>query len=204
MKTIFLHGALGKEFGKSFTCAVNGPAEAIRLLEANFPGRFFNAIKDRWFRVRLVKGGNVREIVTDDVFLMRTGADEIHFEPIIAGGIKGLFGLFFGLPLLGQAFAPLGLTLGGAGTAGAAAGAFGGIGSVLLGITVLGVIYLISSALAPKDQKDRAKDDEKPSFIFDGPVNVVEQGGPVPLVYGIIRTGSTVVAGGIQVEQLSV
>jgi predicted phage tail protein len=203
MKTIYLHGSLAEQFGESFTAAVKGPAEAIKLLEANFPGRFVNAIKEKWFRVRVVKGDQSDEIVHDEVFLMQSGAEEIHFEPIIAGGIKGLFGLFFGLPLIGQAFAPLGLSLGGAGAA-AGVGAFGGIGQILLGITVLGVIYLISSALAPKTASEKAKDDEKPSFLFDGPVNVTEQGGPVPLVYGEIRTGSTVVAGGIQVEQLSV
>lgn len=205
MKTIHLHGSLATEFGSLFEVAVSGPAEAIRLLEANFPGRFVRAIYEKWFKIRCVRRDGVsRDIVNESELLMSTGADEIHIEPIVSGGIKGLFGLFFGLPLIGQVFAPLGLSLGGGAGAIGAAGAFGGIGQILTGIALLGVIYLISSALAPKDPKDKAKEDEKPSFIFDGPVNVVEQGGPVPLVYGLIRTGSTVVAGGIEIEQLAV
>ncbi len=203
MKTIHLHGSLARDFGQRFDAAVSGPAEAIRLLEANFPGRFINAVKEKWFRVRVVTNHVVREIVDDAQFLMCTGADEIHIEPIVSGGFKGLFGLFFSLPLIGQAFAPLGLSLAGQAGALGAAGAFGGVGQILLGVTLLGVIYLISSAIAPKDPTEKAKDDEKPSFLFDGPVNVVEQGGPVPLVYGEITTGSTVVAGGIQIENLS-
>lgn len=204
MKTIYLHGSLAAEFGSMFQAVVSGPAEAIRLLEANFPGRFVKAIYEKWFQVRCVAcGGEAREIVDESELLMSTGADEIHIEPIVSGGIKGLFGLFFGLPVIGSVFAPLGLSFGGAGAIGAA-GAFGGIGQILTGIALLGVIYLISSALAPKDPKEKAKEDEKPSFLFDGPVNVVEQGGPVPLVYGLIRTGSTVVAGGIEIEKLAV
>ena len=80
----------------------------------------------------------------------------------------------------------------------------------------LGDRFCISGSLSLGDLLDqlgtRAEGPERQSegrretvvHILDGPVNVVEQGGPVPLVYGIIRTGSTVVAGGIQVEQLSV
>lgn len=206
MKTLHLHGALAKQFGSEFQLAVSGPAEAIRLMEANFPGQFVKAIVNKWFRVRVGKKTQELRDISECEVLMQSADDEIHIEPVVAGGIKGLFGLFFGVPLLGSIFAPLGLPFGGAfGAAGGAfgfgaGGALGGFGSIALGLALLGVIYLISSAIAPDEPAKDEDKDAKPSFLFNGPVNVQEQGVAVPLVYGRIRTGSVVVAGGISVE----
>ena len=96
---------------------------------------------------------------------------------------------------LGGAF---GAGAGGLGIFGAGAGgAFGGFGSIFLGLAVVGVLMLISSALAPKDAAESNGPDERPSFLFDGATNVTEQGGPVPVVYGRIRVGSVLIAGAL-------
>lgn len=207
MKTLHLYGSLAEEFGATFQMDVSGPAEAMRLMECNFPGKFVKAVLNKWFRIRC--GNN--EILEDEELLMSTAAEEIHIEPLVGGGIKGLFGLFLGLPGLGAAFAPLGIPLGGAfGAAGAGGGflglggALGGFGTILQGVALLGVIYLISTALQPDAPEDKGDQDERASFLFDGAINSTQQGGPVPLVYGEIRTGSVLVAGGINIEDLSV
>jgi len=59
--------------------------------------------------------------------------------------------------------------------------------------------------LRPKIKTPSANDrqDQKTSFVFDGPVNVTEQGHPVPLVYGQVRTGSVVVSAGIETTDLT-
>lgn len=201
MKTLYLHGSLAEQFGPSFRMDVSGPAEAIRLMQVNFPG-FIDAIRGKWFEFRCGR----RVLIYDEEVMMGTHADEIHIEPIIEGNIKGLFGLFAGLPVVGAAFAPLGIPLGGAfgGAAGAGAlGALGGFGALLKGVLLLGVLYLVSSALQPDSPGDREEPSERPSFIFDGAVNTTKQGGPVPLVYGEIRTGSVLIQGGINIEDLS-
>lgn len=207
MKTLHLHGSLAEDFGSTFQMNVSGPAEAIRLMECNFPGRFVKAVINKWFHIRC----GTREVLDTDELLMSTSADDIHIEPILGGGIKGLFGLFLGLPGLGAAFAPLGIPLGGAfGAAGASGGllglggALGGFGTILQGVALLGVIYLISTALQPDAPEDNEGPDERASFLFDGAVNATRQGGPVPLVYGELRTGSVLIAGGIDIEDLSV
>lgn len=217
MKTLFLHGALKEQFGESFRMAVAGPAEAIRLMEANFPGVFVKALAGKWFRVRCGDRYLPRDSDTDELagcrqIALHCSESEIHIEPVVAGGLKGLFGLFFGLPLLGSVFTPLGLPLGGAfgGGAGggllgfAGGGALGGIGQIGLGLALLGVIYLISSALQPDEPEDKGPEDERPSFLFNGGVNVTEQGGAVPVLFGEMRVGSVLVAGGIAIEDLSV
>jgi predicted phage tail protein len=198
MKTLYLYGALGAEFGTNYRLAVETPAEAIRLMEANFPGRFAAAMKEKWFRVsRRAEGA----CITECELHMPSGADEIHIEPIIQGGLKPIFGLFFGATGLGSIFTPLGLPALGGGLG--FGGALGGFGQIAIGLTILGVIALISSALSPKQDEDK-KEDERSSFLFNGAVNQSEQGGPVPVVYGQIIVGSVVISGGISVEDQSV
>lgn len=202
MKTIILHGHLAQKFGATFRMAVETPAEAMRLLQANF----------RDFR-ETVAGGYYRfttrnPLIEDQLFLPIVG-DTLHIEPVVGGSFKGLFALFLGIPLAGGLFAPLGLggglfgggAAGGLFGAGAAGGLFGG-SSFLLGLTLLGVTLLLGAALAPDDADERGDPDERASFIFDGPVNVNEQGGPVPLVYGRMRTGSVVIYGSLDIEDV--
>ena len=47
-----------------------------------------------------------------------------------------------------------------------------------------------------------ATQQDKNSFFFNGPVNVIQQGGPVRVVYGRMRVGSTVISSGLNVEQI--
>lgn len=202
MKTIILHGHLAQKYGERFLLAVSTPAEAMRCLQANFPD-FRKTITGGYYQFV-----TTAKLIEDQLFLPIAGP-ELHIEPVVGGSFKGLFALFLGLPLAGGIFAPLGLggglfgggAAGGLFGAGAAGGLFGG-SSFLLGLTLLGVTLLLGAALAPDDPDDRGDPDERSSFIFDGPVNVNEQGGPVPLVYGRIRTGSVVIFGGIKVEEV--
>lgn len=60
----------------------------------------------------------------------------------------------------------------------------------------LGALLSPSPNLAqPAQQAQDAS--SKQSFLFNGAVNVAEQGGPVQIVYGKMRTGSTVISAGI-------
>lgn len=72
--------------------------------------------------------------------------------------------------------------------------------SVVVGM-VLGAI-VAALAPSPKTSAGAEGPDERPSFLYNGAVNVVEQGYPVPLVYGIHTTGSVVISAGIDVAQL--
>lgn len=79
-----------------------------------------------------------------------------------------------------------------------------GIGMIQGAMFVAGGLMMIYTAMTMPSASDaRAASDEKPSFIFNNAVNVLEQGGAVPLVYGRFKTGSTVVSAGINTEQLS-
>lgn len=201
MKTLILYGPLADKYGERFPMDVQTPSEAMRLMQANFPD-FRSTITGNTYKFSIETG----PIFEDQLFMNFSGS-EIHMEPLLGGSFKGLFGLFLGLPLVSTVFAPLGLGGGlfGGGAAGglfgatAAGGLFGG-GSFLLGIALLGITVLLASALND-DEEEKGDPDERASFLFNGAVNVNEQGGPVPLVYGRVRTGSVVIHGGLNVEK---
>lgn len=66
-----------------------------------------------------------------------------------------------------------------------------------------GVGLLLGGLFMPKNQQQADKPDERASFVFNQAVNTIEQGGPVPLVYGRTLTGSTVLSSGIDAERLA-
>lgn len=78
------------------------------------------------------------------------------------------------------------------------------ISAAVTNLAVSVVVGLVSSALSasPDTSSGSEKADQRPSFLFNGAVNVVEQGYPVPLVYGIHTAGSIVVSAGVDVAEL--
>ena len=78
------------------------------------------------------------------------------------------------------------------------------VATVALNIAIAVTLSYVASILAPSPSTTDggAGPAQRPSFLFNGAVNVVEQGYPVPLVYGIHTTGSVVVSVGVDVAEL--
>jgi hypothetical protein len=66
------------------------------------------------------------------------------------------------------------------------------------------VIGLVMNVLAPSADTSGggAKADERPSFLYNGAINVIEQGYAVPIVYGTHMTGSIVVSAGVDITEM--
>jgi predicted phage tail protein len=75
------------------------------------------------------------------------------------------------------------------------------IGWMLVGAVVVAAVALaFMPTIKPPDAKNRENNDT--NFLFDGPVNVTEQGHPVPLVFGRWRCGSVVVSSGVETTDI--
>lgn len=181
MKRIILHGSL-KKFGESFELEVKTAAEAVRAIGVQVPG-FMQAIRNGdWhvFRGGVKKGNDIRE---DEIDLGVGKAGEIHIMPVMSGA-GSTFNIIAGVILI--ALAP-----------------FTGGATLAPGIALLGAGVVQMLTPVPSTDKYEEKNvQERPSFLFDGPVNTSTQGLPVPLIYGRVRTGSAVVSAGMTAEQL--
>jgi predicted phage tail protein len=196
MKTIVLHGQLGKEFGKKHKMDVKTAAEAVRALIANFPAieRFLLERKEFGYRVKVG-----REVVANLHDLSNpVSSQTISFTPVIlgAGGSLGRIALG-GALIFAATFNPLAFFGGSALLTGTAATIAIGVGASL-------VLGGVSSMLAPKPKtmEPGNRPENKPSYNFNGPVNTIAQGNPVPVGYGRMIVGGAVISAGITTEEI--
>ena len=212
LRKIKLYGELAKEIGhKEFEdINVANVAEAVSFLINNFP-ELEKHMATRYYKV----------IANNE----ETGADELHdpigksdisFVPVISGS-GGNFGkVLLGVALIGLSFTPMGAGLfaggsgaglaGGGGLIGAtglyAAGAYGSaaLGLIGAGLVLSGVSGMLFPV--PKQPEFSSEQDPRLSFSFSGTQQTSRAGTPVPIVYGEIFTGSVVISGGVDTEQV--
>lgn len=172
--TIRVHGPLGEKYGLEHRFNIRTPREAIDALDANYPGfrRDFLAIE----RYALLADGDWRD---DEASALLPVSREIDLHPIIEGRISGLI------------------------ISGVAALIGPGIAATIIGTALtIGLLVGVSLLLTPKAKKPNADTEKDDSYMFSGPENVVEQGVPVPLVYGHCFVGSVVASFGAEVTEL--
>lgn len=174
LNKITLEGRLAKKFGGEFYFDVNSVAEAFRALCSQLKG--FRQEYDRGAYQVFRKFGMKKYLITQESSALCLGDDEIIISPAIAGGGVDITPIIEILP---------GGTL------------------ITRGSQELSEYFLspMLDAVAGA-YSSRGRPDQKPSFIYNGPVNTAEQGLPVPLVYGTMRVGSVVVSAGIVAEEI--
>ena len=109
----------------------------------------------------------------------------LHIIPSVEGGAPAIAGVII---------AAVGAT-------GAAAIAIEIATMILVTVALAGISMLMTSSPQLSNPAQQAQDaSTKQSFLFNGAVNVTEQGGIVQIVYGKMRVGSTVISAGITTE----
>lgn len=207
MTLITLHGKLGEVVNrKNWKLKVNSVKEALHAIDTQSKNKLRNYLleaenKSLEYKVIVndkeietsedISLENLEKIQDSELFLDNTNIRSLDIVPIIkgAGGggggqnTKGILGVVLGVLLIAAgitlAILPGGQIFG-------AALIIAGIGLVAAGITIL--------LMKPPEFEDFRKIDNgnggKPSYLFDGPTNVLGEGGPVPIGYGKMKIGS--------------
>lgn len=137
--------------------------------------------------IGLEKQGQVRFIAPIELKADLTGYDAVHIIPDIKGSGEVIAVAVFGLAATGSTAAII-------------------VGAII-NIAISFVISAIVQALAPKPDmtnQNTGRPDDVPSYIFNGPVNVTEEGYPLGYNFGTFRSGGTVISSGIYVEEIPV
>lgn len=197
MKTIYLHGELAKRYGdEPIMLDVATPHMLAKALCHRFGVEFKQYFKETYFKF-VVKEEDKEVYITDEMSAVREMDDdaEVHITPAVEGSGR------FGQIILGVILIVVGVAI-----SGFSFGTLTPLGQVFVGAGVGLVIGGIAQLLMPTPKiddytkADRAEN--QPNFVFNGGVNVYEQGGPVPLVYGRVEAGSVVISAGFNVEQI--
>ena len=200
LRKIKLYGELAKFVGhKEFEVKADTLRHAVSFLINNFEGieKYMNP---RHYQVKI---GNYA--VDESELSYPIGQEDIHFIPVIAGAGRGVGKILLGAALIGLAFVvPGGLTL--------SSGISTGFGFANAGFLAKSLVY-VGASLAlqggsellfplPKPPKFESEEDPRLSFSFGGTQQTGRAGTPVPLVYGEKFTGSVVISGSIDTEQV--
>ena len=203
-RKIKLYGKLAEFVGfKEFDVEIKSVAQAVSFLINNFP-HLESYMSPNYYQVKV---GNY-DIIEDEIHYP-TGKDDIHFVPVITGAGRGFGKVLLGAALIGLSFISFGGApgLGAAFKGGFTAAKFAKVGFISKGLAGLGtalVLQGVSEMLfpLPKPPKFESEEDPRLSFSFGGTQQTGRAGTPVPLVYGEIFTGSVVISGGVDTEQV--
>ena len=204
LRKLKLYGELAEFVGhKEFEIQVDSLAKAVSFLINNFPQveKFMNP---QYYQVKV---GNYA--VDQEEIHHPIGQADIHIVPVIAGAGRGVGKVLLGAALIAGAFMTGGVSftfaqvpLANAGAITGITGSFIGKAAVYLGASL--VLSGVSDMLfpLPKPKEFKSEQDPQLSFSFSGTQNTSRAGTPVPIVYGEIVTGSVVISGAVDTQQV--
>ena len=201
LRKLKLYGELAEFVGhKEFEIQVDSLAKAVSFLVNNFP-QVEKYMNPQYYQVKV---GNYA--VDKDEIHHPIGQEDIHIVPVIAGAGRGAGKILLGAALIAGAFIisphlSFSFSKGFAGTSFAKAG-FIAKSAVYLGTSL--VLSGVSDMLfpLPKPKEFKSEQDPQLSFSFSGTQNTSRAGTPVPIVYGEIVTGSVVISGAVDTQQV--
>jgi len=211
MKVVKVYGALKKRLGGqgTFELDVNTPAEAIKALTANFQGL------DKWmvdseqhgvgYKVQLGKE-MIGEEQIESLLHPWSEREVFSITPVVTGAGRGFTNILIGAALIGLAFATagasasLGFSASSAGVGFTAAEGFA-IYAQLANFGLLMVLGGIAQMLSPTDELDMKEATHLQNYSFSGIVNTSQVGTPVPIAYGRVFVGSSVISSDLETVQ---
>ena len=202
LRKLKLYGELAEFVGhKEFEIQVDSLAKAVSFLVNNFPQieKYMNPQNYQ------VKVGNYA--VNEEEIHHPIGQEDIHIVPVISGAGSGTGKFLLGAALIAGAFfvpvAAGNISL----AAGFKAGSFAKVGLLSKSMLYLGASLAIQGVTEmlfplPKPKEFKSEQDPQLSFSFSGTQNTSRAGTPVPIVYGEIITGSVVISGAVDTQQV--
>lgn len=189
LTTVILGGPLGKKYGRRFEFMLHRPIDAIKALHCNFPDFVETmqgyAEKGMEFRITDLSDGR-RDLSLDESTAVNQ-PKVLRLAPVVAGASEQTAKANTQLAIA-TVLAVAAIALSSGTTA----------PWVVQALAAMSVSFAIQGALghyaAHQSKKNKKEQKEKnPSNLFSSQENVTEAGGPVPVGYGEMMIGSTVI-----------
>jgi predicted phage tail protein len=205
MTQVKLMGEMGERFGSEWECVDTNVRDILKCINIQTEGlqEYLLDCHNKNIEFSIQSGDNLIEEFPE--LYLNIAREELIITPVPAGSGKGLGKLIAGLLLLAAfLFMPgLGAAMTSGGAAGASVAAGGAAGSISvagalasgaalnlggMAVMMLGV-NLGLMGLAEMSAPDPDATTNDPSYLFNGAQNHIEQGKPVPLLYGELTIG---------------
>ena len=203
LRKLKLYGELAEFIGhKEFEIQVDSLAKAVSFLVNNFP-QIEKYMNPQYYQVKVGNYAVDKEEIHHPI-----GQEDIHIVPVIAGAGRGGLGkILLGAALIaGAFFVPV--AAGNIGlAAGIKAGSLAKVGFLSKTMLLVGANLALTGVSEmlfpmPKPKEFKSEQDPQLSFSFSGTQNTSRAGTPVPIVYGEIVTGSVVISGAVDTQQV--
>lgn len=208
MKTVYLHGDLGKRYTRKLEVDAKTIPEIMWALECNLDGFFEHMYKLRSEGTEYIMLSNYKpekseetraeDLITPQSYEINYTSKEIHLVCGIQGGVVVT-------PLVGAIVGGLG-TLGGAlSTAlgfGGAAGGFTAAGFFKAIAVSVAISFVMQALFKPPEPPKPGEQISTKSYLLSGAQNKTAQGVPVPLGYGRLKIGATVISARKETKRL--
>ena len=189
LTTVILGGPLGKKYGRRFEFMLHRPIDAIKALHCNFPDfvETMQGYADKGMEFRITDLSNGRRDLSLDESTTLNRPKVLRLAPVVAGASEQTAKANTQLAIA-TVLAVAAIALSGGTTA----------PWVVQALAAMSVSFAIQGALghyaAHQSKKNKKEQKEKnPSNLFSNQENVTEAGGPVPVGYGQMMVGSTVI-----------
>ena len=202
LRKLKLYGELAEFVGhKEFEIQVDSLGKAVSFLVNNFP-QIEKYMNPQYYQVKVGNYAVDKEEIHHPI-----GQEDIHIVPVIAGAGRGLGKILLGAALIGGAFLFTPLSAGSFFSPIVAPGSFAAAMPITKAAIALGGALVLSGVSdmlfpLPKPKEFSSEQDPQVSFSFSGTQNTSRAGTPVPLVYGEIVTGSVVISGSVDTQQV--
>lgn len=201
-----LLGELGRKFGREYSFYVHNSKQVLSAL-----GYQIDGFKEYLYTAH-EKGMGFKLITKDpqgmDYDGLDLACDRLIIAPVIAGSGGNAGKILLGAALIGLAFIP------GLGTAAAAAGTAGILGTKVAFTTVGSLMFSfgaslllggLAALLAPPVPTPKGDSKKKESFMFDRAAELTSQGYPVPIIYGqFLAQAPLVISSSISTTQVNI
>jgi len=184
MTDVFIHGILAKEYQAHFKFNLKSSTDVLKAIDCNregFIARIFQLQKEGFYYDVIV---DKKIIKNAEDFKVLSKASRIDLVPVIIGSGE-IFAI--GKFIAGILFPAAGASLG---------------AKVFAAVALAGISYLLTPkpdlGLPAQQEISAEAAAQKESYVFSGNVNLTRQGTPLPLGYGRLKVGSSVVQASVR------
>jgi len=202
MQTVYLKGELGERFGEKWSMNVDRIHDIFKLIDCQREGyrQYMVDCAENGIDFTVQRG---EEFIDESELLLSVGKEDIIVTPIPQGSKGNVGKLILAAALIAAGMYGLQYIAQGAGwVAPQVGGTAGSIGLSQGGATALKIaswtaitlgtslgLRTLGEMLLPDDSSDNEDD----SHLFSGPQNTTVQGGAVPVLYGEMIVGGTLI-----------
>ena len=201
LRKLKLYGELAEFVGhKEFEIEASNIPKVISFLVNNFP-QVEQYMNPKYYQVKVGDYAIDKEELCDPIGATK----DVHIVPVITGAGRGFGKILFGAALIAGAFLTGGVTTAAFFKGAGVAGSFANAGLLTKAALYVGgslVLSGVTDMLFPTPTFEVPEDDPRLSFNFAGTQNTSRAGTPVPIVYGEMFTGSVVISGAIDTDQV--